>query len=297
MSNALAVPVDYVPTHVTAPLFSSLRQRRPPTADDWQHNEFSFEPFVKRELGLRVGTDDEVCPRFAKDGSCALGSECPLRHEVTPSPPAPPPGTRDMTRRTVCKHWLRGLCKKGDACDYLHEYDQRRMPECRFYATFGFCNSAEECLYVHIDPEVKRKECELYRRGFCPKGPRCEKRHVRRIACPYYLAGFCPKGPECNLGHIKAMTPSPASRASSPMLTHRPLSALEAFGGTGAIQDLPTDRRGRVVATPAQLNVARAALAQPAAAAARDPLARRCELSDVLCYKVRCFLLAKENKD
>ena len=81
------------------------------------------------------------------------------------------------------------------------------------------------------------------------------------------------------------------------MLTHRPLSALEAFGGTGAVQDLPTDRRGRVVATPAQLNVARAALAQPAATATRDPLSRRRELSDVLCYKVRGFGLRKKRED
>ena len=26
------------------------------------------------------------------------------------------------SRKVVCKHWLRGLCKRGDACDYLHEY-------------------------------------------------------------------------------------------------------------------------------------------------------------------------------
>merc|ERR550534_17650 len=30
----------------------------------------------------------------------------------------------------VCKHWLRGLCKKGDGCEFLHEYDMSKMPEC-----------------------------------------------------------------------------------------------------------------------------------------------------------------------
>lgn len=175
MSNILALPVDYVPIHANSSLFSSVRQRRPPTEDDWQHNEFSFEPFVKRELKIRLDTgtwcsdiDDEVCPRYKK-GHCELQSRCPLRHVVTPSPPVPVLG-RDAMRRTVCKHWLRGLCKKGDACDYLHEYDLRRMAECRFYSTFGFCNSGDECLYVHIDPSVKRRECELYKRGFCPRG-------------------------------------------------------------------------------------------------------------------------------
>jgi hypothetical protein len=32
----------------------------------------------------------------------------------------------------VCKHWLKGLCKKGDACEFLHEYNIRKMPECKY---------------------------------------------------------------------------------------------------------------------------------------------------------------------
>merc|ERR1712156_650802 len=37
----------------------------------------------------------------------------------------------------VCKHWLRGLCKKGDGCEFLHEYDMSKMPECYFYSRFS----------------------------------------------------------------------------------------------------------------------------------------------------------------
>lgn len=37
----------------------------------------------------------------------------------------------------VCKHWLRGLCKKGDQCKFLHQYDVTRMPQCYFYFKFG----------------------------------------------------------------------------------------------------------------------------------------------------------------
>lgn len=170
MSHVLSLPVDYVPSHATNTLFSSLRQRRPPTDNDWPHNEFDFEPFVKRELQVRLDSADDLCPRFAAKGQCDWGSRCTLRHCITPSPSIPTTKTRDVSRRTVCKHWLRGLCKKGDQCDYLHEYDLRRMPECRFYATFGFCNSADECLYIHIDPSVKRRACERYERGFCELG-------------------------------------------------------------------------------------------------------------------------------
>lgn len=36
-------------------------------------------------------------------------------------------------RQTVCRHWLRGLCMKAEACGFLHQYDKARMPICRFF--------------------------------------------------------------------------------------------------------------------------------------------------------------------
>jgi len=285
MSHVLALPVDYVPSHATSSLFSSLRLRRPPTDDDWQHNEFTFEPFVKRELQVKLDTDDEVCPRFARDSQCELGAQCVLRHVLTPNPAGPSAATHDAMRRTVCKHWLRGLCKKGDACDYLHEYDLRQMPECRYYATYGFCNSVDECLYVHIDPAVKRRVCENYDRGFCPAGPRCSKRHIRRVACPYYLAGFCPMGPECNMGHLRAIDATPEARAAMPLLTHRPLSVAEAFGGVPGLHELPIDpETGRAIIPQHDWDAA-LEMRRASAAASRDVALRKSELSDIVCYK------------
>jgi len=55
---------------------------------------------------------------------CQRGPNCPFRHVLGDKP-------------VVCKHWLRGLCKKGDQCEFLHEYDMSKMPECYFYARFG----------------------------------------------------------------------------------------------------------------------------------------------------------------
>ena len=69
---------------------------------------------------------------------------------------------------TVCKHWLRGLCKKGDACEFLHEYNLRRMPECWWYAKYGYCSAGDECLYAH--PKERKVECPDYKRGFCRLG-------------------------------------------------------------------------------------------------------------------------------
>ena len=32
--------------------------------------------------------------------------------------------------RTVCKFWIDKKCKKGETCDYLHENDISKYPEC-----------------------------------------------------------------------------------------------------------------------------------------------------------------------
>lgn len=84
-------------------------------------------------------------------------SQCPNRHA-------------SGEKSTVCKHWLRGLCKKGDNCQYLHEYNLRKMPVCSFFSTHGACNSGDECQFLHLDPSRTVKECVWYARGFCKLG-------------------------------------------------------------------------------------------------------------------------------
>ncbi|KAI5292353.1 RNA-binding component of cleavage and polyadenylation factor [Ascosphaera atra] len=101
----------------------------------------------------------------------------------------------------VCKHFLKGLCKKGIKCEYLHEYNLRRMPECQAFARSGYCPSGDECLLQHIPSDAKALPCEHYERGFCQLGPLCAKKHVRRVLCEFYLAGFCPEGPKCGKAH------------------------------------------------------------------------------------------------
>ncbi len=97
-----------------------------------------------------------------------------------------------VKRTDVCKHWLRSQCKKGDQCEYLHQYDMTRMPLCHFFAD-GQCTK-DDCQFLHIRPEDKVVECPWYARGFCKHGPKCRKKHVRKELCGSYMAGFCPKG-------------------------------------------------------------------------------------------------------
>ena len=79
------------------------------------------------------------------------------------------------------------------------------MSECQFYNQNGYCQNGDECLYVHVKEDSKLPICDHYMKGFCEKGPRCGKRHVRRKLCELYMAGFCPDGPDCENGvHLKS---------------------------------------------------------------------------------------------
>ena len=73
----------------------------------------------------------------------------------------------------VCKHWLRDLCMKGDKCDFLHQYDLARMPECLQWARFGKCPE-NDCDFRH---DTERMECQKYKFGFCKLGSQCRMRH------------------------------------------------------------------------------------------------------------------------
>ncbi|KXH64343.1 hypothetical protein CSAL01_08805 [Colletotrichum salicis] len=154
---------------------------------------FAFTPFLRQTYRHELSSDRPQCKPFLA-GHCPLGAACPDRHASSSS--SNPTGGPSL----VCKHWLRGLCKKGESCEFLHEYNLRKMPECNFFMRNGYCSNGEECLYLHIDPQSKLPPCPHYDKGFCPLGPRCSKKHVRRKLCVYYLVGFCPEGPGCKYG-------------------------------------------------------------------------------------------------
>ena len=130
---------------------------------------------------------------FHLKGNCRR-SNCQFRH------------TR-KEKAIVCKHWLRGLCKKGDAqCEFLHEYDMSKMPICQFFSSDGSCSN-EDCIFRHVDATAQLGECPWYARGFCRRGKQCHYQHVKKEACLRYITGFCPKGSKCEFGHPKYEDP------------------------------------------------------------------------------------------
>ncbi|KPI45259.1 mRNA 3'-end-processing protein YTH1 [Cyphellophora attinorum] len=192
---ATTTAINTILTHNT----TSTTPQPPPTYN------FSFLPFLRTQGLASLASTTPVCPAWQTKAGCPLGRKCPNRH---PTPTQSfTSGYHHFGRNNdtyVCKHWLKGLCKKGDACDYLHEYNLRKMSECQFWNVHGYCQNGDECLYVHVKEGSKLPMCEDYNKGFCAAGPRCTKRHVRRKLCEFYMAGFCPDGPECRNGvHLK----------------------------------------------------------------------------------------------
>jgi cleavage and polyadenylation specificity factor subunit 4 len=173
--------------------------------------DFSFTPFLRANGLAALASTVPVCADYAASGHCPRGRRCPDRHP-TPAQQQQQYGSHSFhygrnnnNDNYVCKHWLKGLCKKGDACDYLHEYNLRKMSECQFFNQNGYCQNGDECLYVHVKEDSKLPLCDDYNKGFCERGPRCGKRHVRRRLCEFYLAGFCPDGRNCKHGvHLKS---------------------------------------------------------------------------------------------
>lgn len=146
-----------------------------------------------------------ICTFFLTPIGCSKATACPFRHIKG-------------EKTVVCKHWLRGLCKKGDDCEFLHEFDMTKMPECFFFSKYGQCNN-KECPFLHIDPEQKVKVCPWYDRGFCRHGPNCKNRHVRRLICQNYLCGFCLDGSKCKFMHPSYDLPVMDDKTKKPIFT------------------------------------------------------------------------------
>ncbi|KAJ7969088.1 30-kDa cleavage and polyadenylation specificity factor 30 [Quillaja saponaria] len=84
-------------------------------------------------------------------------------------------------RKEVCRHWIRGNCKKGDDCRFLHQYVKDRFPVCKYFKLYGKC-SEQDCLFKHTNEDIK--ECNMYKLGFCLNGPDCRCRQVKMPGPP-----------------------------------------------------------------------------------------------------------------
>jgi len=126
--------------------------------------EYDFEKYV-----LEHGIPETLDPLpYRKAGSVfAIGDDAePVLTSAKNDP---------RLRTVVCRHWLRDLCMKGAACEFLHQYDLSKMPLCRH----GDRCKIHDCPFRHIS-EADRLECVFFSQGFCIHGPFCRYKHVRR---------------------------------------------------------------------------------------------------------------------
>lgn len=69
-----------------------------------------------------------------------------------PPPPTTEGGGAASTK--VCRFWLQGGCRKGDACDFKHASAPSSDQRCRFFAR-GRCKSGSRCPFKHDLAEKK----------------------------------------------------------------------------------------------------------------------------------------------
>lgn len=90
---------------------------------------------------------------------------------------------KPIHKKVVCRYWLNRNCSKGDACEFLHEFNRERMPECRKGASCG----DPSCILNHSSKEDK-PPCPAYEAGFCSYGNSCTLRHDFKNGPPPVLA-------------------------------------------------------------------------------------------------------------
>jgi cleavage and polyadenylation specificity factor subunit 4 len=83
--------------------------------------------------------------------------------------------------RSMCTHWLRGLCQKEWSCEYLHQYNVDTMPICKFFL-HSKCEHGQECVFRHVLPPstLLTNPCLDFALGFCAQGPTCSQQHLKR---------------------------------------------------------------------------------------------------------------------
>ena len=85
------------------------------------------------------------------------------------------------TKKTICKFWMEGLCKKGDDCLFSHDGKPHKTRN-----------------------EVMKEEiCKFYMMGSCMKGEECPYSHdLQKVPCKYFHAkGYCSAREACRFSH------------------------------------------------------------------------------------------------
>jgi hypothetical protein len=103
--------------------------------------------------------------------SCRFGDRCHFQHTraqpiaVPPVKKAPPvPPTKPAADSKICRHWARGFCQLGNACNFIHSDESRgtvttsyRTAPCRMFLSEGSCRFGSDCRFIHSATNSRRK--------------------------------------------------------------------------------------------------------------------------------------------
>ena len=96
----------------------------------------------------------QIAPQHGATGYQDAGGGFP-----GPVPAHIPQHMRRSYRQTVCRHWVNGLCQKGDDCSFLHQFVLNRMPVCPTFKKHNMCPNTD-CVFKHSLEDLK--ECNMY---------------------------------------------------------------------------------------------------------------------------------------
>jgi len=127
------------------------------------------------------------------------------RRISSPGRETSPSGRRQYADKDVCRNYLRGNCRRGESCPFLHPiYPEGERP---------------------LPPPRKREVCRDFARGDCPRGLRCIFSHEidGREICRDYARGNCTRL-NCQFVHMRNGRPAdsgtPMSRPPPPPPSH-----------------------------------------------------------------------------
>ena len=91
----------------------------PPSVDDFDELVFDFEPFIADILPPMSITGHHQSEKARREAieRAAVSAPAGMSHQKL----------AEKYRTVVCRHWLRGLCMKGDNCEFLHDLG---VPRC-----------------------------------------------------------------------------------------------------------------------------------------------------------------------
>ncbi|KAA1084875.1 RNA-binding component of cleavage and polyadenylation factor [Puccinia graminis f. sp. tritici] len=192
---------------------------------DLRHVELEIEKHLKEELGLKLDTDQQLCPQHLlhlssinqpssgenQQPPCQLGNQCPFRHAT--------PSSLNFTTPPV------GSAANRNHHHHHHSSHSKTVLQTLVtvvYAKRGNSFNGDECMYLHVDERMRVLECMDFRRGFCPKGPDCPQKTHQKTDLPIYMAGSVPTKRPATSGGTRSLrwTQLPGGTRTSTPSTH-----------------------------------------------------------------------------